>query len=82
MSEIVLGALSSAFFLVRIIKGPWMRNPQYVAAATIGAVALSLALLKLAPDVENNFLTGGLAGAAGAWVGIVLFDYLQEPSDL
>lgn len=76
MSAIVFAALSSAFFLVRIVKGPWMRNPQYVAAATIGAVALSLGLYLYSPGLEDNLIVGGLVGAAGAWAGIAAFDLI------
>lgn len=76
MSEILLSALSSSIFLVRIMKGPWMRNPQYLAAAIIGAVAVSLLLNSAAPDLESGFLTGGLAGLGGGWAGIFAFDLI------
>lgn len=76
MAAIVLSALSSAFFFVRIVKGPWMRNPQYVAAATIGGVALSLGLYLYSPSLENNLIVSGLVGAAGAWAGIAAFDLI------
>jgi hypothetical protein len=76
MWDILISALSTSFFLVRVVKGPWMRNPQYLAAATIGAVAISLVLDAVAPAIENSFIAGGLAGAAGAWAGIAAFDFI------
>lgn len=76
MTEILISALSTAFFLVRLVKGPWMRNPQYVAAATIGAVAISLMVNSLLPSFENNMITESLTGAGGAWGGILAFDLL------
>ena len=66
MTEMLFGALSMAVLLVRIIKGPWMRNPQYLAAALVGAVALSLGLGALSPDLENDLIVGTLAGGVGA----------------
>lgn len=78
MAEILLGALSMAFFLVRIIKGPWMRNPQYVAAATVGAMAVSLGLFVIAPDLEFNIIVGSLVGGAGAFAGIFAFDVIRQ----
>jgi hypothetical protein len=76
MIEILIGALSTAFFLVRIVKGPWTRHPQFVAAATIGAVVASLILYKIAPDLEYNIIVGGFAGLAGAGIGMFAFDRL------
>jgi len=77
MTEILFTALSSAFFLVRIVKGPWMRNPQYVAAGLIGAVVVSLVLNSFSTDLENDLIVGGIAGIAGSWAGIVAFDLLS-----
>ena len=76
MIEILIGALSSAFFLVRIVKGPWTRHPQFVAAAAIGAMVASLILYKIAPDLEYNLIVGSIAGLVGAGIGIFTFDRL------
>lgn len=53
-----------------------MRNPQYVAAATIGGVGVSLAVNAIAPDMANDIITGTIAGGLGAWAGIKLFDLI------
>jgi hypothetical protein len=76
MPDIVFSALSTALLLVRFIKGPWMRYPQYVAAALVGALVAGLLLAKFAPDIGSSFLIGGLSGFGGAWIGIIAFDTL------
>jgi len=74
MIELVIAALSTAFFVVRIFKGPWMRNPQYVAASTIGALVVTGILYRFAPDIEGDLIIGSVAGFAGAWFGMFAFD--------
>lgn len=74
MPDIVFSALSTAFLLVRLVKGPWKRYPQYVAAALIGALAVGLFMAKFMPDIGNDFVVGGLSGLGGAWAGIAAFD--------
>ena len=76
MFDMLLSALSASALLVRLVKGPWMRNPQYLAAGIVGAAAISLVLASFAPDMENSFLVGGVAGIAGAWAGIAAFDLI------
>lgn len=76
MPEIVFSALSTAFLLVRFVKGPWFHCPQYVAAGLIGALAAGLVLANCAPDIGNSFFLGGLSGFGGAWIGIIAFDAL------
>lgn len=80
MTSVIIAALASAFFLVRIVKGPWTRHPQYVASATIGAVVISLLLFKLAPDLEADMIVGGIAGLVGAGAGIFVFSRLSASS--
>jgi hypothetical protein len=74
MSGILLSAISSGFFMVRIIKGPWRRNPQYLAASIAGSIVAILVLHSLWPDMDDDFIVGGIAGVAGAWGGMILFD--------
>lgn len=76
MPDIVFSALSTALLLVRFIKGPWMRHPQYVAAALVGALAAGLFLTRFVPDIGSGFIIGGLSGFGGAWIGIIAFDAL------
>lgn len=74
MAETVLSALSTAFFMVRIVKGPWMRNPQYVAAALTGALVAGLLLNSFSEELEADFIFGSIAGLFGGWLGIFGFD--------
>ena len=82
MAEIVLSALGTAFFLVRVVKGPWMRNPQYLAAALTGALIAGLLLNSYSEDLEASFIFGTLAGLAGGWAGIFAFDRLIGVPDI
>lgn len=40
----LLSAVFSGFFLIRIIKGPWMRHSHYLGLAMIGSILAMLAL--------------------------------------
>ena len=44
MSDLLLSAIFTAFTMVRVIKGPWLRNPQYLATGILGAVVGTLVL--------------------------------------
>jgi hypothetical protein len=74
MSELLLSAILTAFTMVRIIKGPWLRNPQYLAAGIAGSVVAALVLHTYWPGFEDDFIVGGVVGIAGSWGGMVLFD--------
>ena len=74
MAELLLSALFTAFPMVRLIKGSWLQNPHYLASAFTGAMAFLLGLQAYWPGMENDFFVGSLAGAAGSWGGMVLFD--------
>jgi hypothetical protein len=60
--------------MVRLLKGPWIRNPQYLAAAIAGSVVGSLLLHAGWPGLDGDFVAGGIVGIAGPIAGIVLFD--------
>jgi hypothetical protein len=74
MSELLLSAIFTAFTMVRIIKGPWLKNPQYLAAGIAGAIVGTLVLHSYWPDLDGDFIVGGIAGIAGSWGGMLLFD--------
>lgn len=74
MPGLLFNAILSAFFLVRVVKGPWLRYPHYVAAATAMSVAALLVLRSVAPGAEDSLIAGNLAGLAGAWLGLVAYD--------
>ncbi len=74
MSELLLSAILTAFTMVRIIKGPWMRNPQYLAAGIAGSVVGALILHAYWPAYDDDFIVGGVVGIAGSWGGMLLFD--------
>ena len=71
---IVINGLFSSFFLVRVIKGAWMRNPQYLAVAMVGAVGAMLSLNAMEPGMADGFIAGNLAAFAGAFGAITLYD--------
>ena len=77
MPFIVINGLFSSFFLVRVIKGAWMRNPQYLAVAVVGAVGAMLSLNAMEPGMADGFIAGNLAAFAGAALG---WQYLRMKS--
>jgi hypothetical protein len=76
MSEILLSAVFSCFFVVRLAKGPWLRNPQYLAVAITGSILGTLLLHNFAAEYDGDLIIGSIASLGGAWGGILLFDTL------
>jgi hypothetical protein len=74
MSDILFSAVTTGFFMVRLFKGPWLRNPQYLAAAIFGSVLAALMLHLFWPVMDDSFIVGGVTGLAGSWAGMALFD--------
>ncbi len=74
MTEILLSAVSTGFLTVRFIKGAWFRNPQYLAIGICGALAAVLLLRAFSPEMADGFVVGGVAGVAGSWGAMALFD--------
>jgi hypothetical protein len=74
MSDILFSAVTTGFFMVRLLRGPWLRNPQYLAAAICGSVLAALMLHLFWPIMDDSFIIGGVTGLAGSWAGMVLFD--------
>lgn len=74
MSEILLSSVLSGFFMVRVVKGPWLRNPQYLAASIAGSILATLILHAVWPDADGDLIFSSLAAFGGSFAGIVLFD--------
>ena len=74
MSDILLSAVTTGFFMVRLLRGPWLRNPQYLAAAICGSVLAALMLHLFWPVMDDSFVVGGVTGLGGSWAGMTLFD--------
>ena len=55
MSELLLSAIFTAFSMVRLIKGPWLRNPQYLAAGIAGSILGALVLHTYWPGLRRRF---------------------------
>ena len=73
--DIILSALFSSFFIVRVIKGPWMRNPQYLAVSIFGSAAAMIVLNAISPGAADEFILGNGAAFAGAFLSIAAFDF-------
>lgn len=74
MSDVFITALFSSFFLVRIVKGSWTRNPAYVALAIFGGMAGLFTLMHFAPGTQDSFIAGNLAALGGALGAILVYD--------
>jgi hypothetical protein len=74
MSELLLSAVFTAFWTVRLVRGSWLRNPQYLAVGIVGSILGAVVLRAISPDLEDDFIVGGLIGVAGSWGGILLFE--------
>lgn len=80
MPGLVINALLTSFFLVRLMKGGWLRHPQAVAVATVASLAALLALGSVDPGAENSVVYGNLAALAGAWLGVLACDRILGTS--
>ncbi|WP_246675250.1 hypothetical protein [Mesorhizobium sp. B2-3-4] len=78
MSDLLLSAVFTAFTMVRLLKGPWLRNPQYLAAGIVGAVLGTLVLHAVWPAADDDFIVGGVTGIFGSWAAMALFDTITD----
>jgi len=67
MSDLLLSGIFTAFTMVWLLKGPWLRNPQYLATGILGAIVAVLLLDGLWPAYDDDFIVG-------SWAGMALFD--------
>jgi len=74
MSDLLLSSIFTAFTMVRVLRGPWLRNPQYLATGILGAIVAVLLLHGLWPAYDDDFVIGGVTGIFGSWAGMALFD--------
>src|ERR1700754_1494759 len=74
MSDLLLPAIFTAFTMVRLLRGPWLRNPQYLASGIVGAIAGTLLLHSFWPAFDDDFIVGGVTGIFGSWAGMAVFD--------
>ncbi len=74
MVDIFITALGLSFFLVRLAKGSWVRNPAYLALAIFGSMAGLLILMRVSPGAEDSMIYGNLAALAGACCTIMAYD--------
>lgn len=74
MSELLISAVLGSFFMVRLFRGSWLRNPQYLAASIAGSVACTLTLHACWPVLDGDFIAGVIIGTLGPLAGMALFD--------
>ena len=74
MAEVFLTSLFSSFFLVRLLKGSWLKQPVYLALAIIGGLAGLIGTSVMWPGSENDWIAGNFAALVGAWALIMLYD--------
>ena len=74
MSDLLLSAMLTAFPMVRVLKGSWLRNPQSLACGILGAIVAALVLHSFWPAYDDDFIVGGVTGIFGSWAGMALFD--------
>jgi hypothetical protein len=72
--SIILSALFSSFLTVKLVKGSWTRNPQYLVLSIIGGAIAMTVLNTVSPGSADDFILGNVAAFAGAAAGIFAFD--------
>jgi hypothetical protein len=74
MPDLLLSAVFTAFTMVRVLKGPWLRHPQHLASGIVGAIVGALALHAFWPAYDDDVIIGGVTGIFASWAGMALFD--------
>jgi len=73
---IALSAILSAFMAVRIIKGGWMRNPQYLAVSIVGSIVGAFILHLSSAELEAEWFIPTLACFIGSCAAVFIFDQM------
>jgi|CXWK01.1.fsa_nt_gi uncharacterized membrane protein YoaK (UPF0700 family) len=76
LSLIALSAVLASFFAVRILKGPWRRNPQYLAVAIVGSIVGALLLHAGWPQFDSDFVLPTIVSFIGSCAAVFAFDQL------
>ena len=79
MPTLVFNALLSSFFVVKVFKGRWTRNPHYLAVTMVASVVALLVLDCCSPGAADSFVYGNIASFAGAWLGLMIYDRTVGP---
>lgn len=74
MPTLVFNALLSSFFVVKVFKGHWTRNPHYLAITMVASILALVALDSCSPGAADTFVDGNIASFAGAWLGLAIYD--------
>ncbi len=80
MPTLIINALLSSFFAVKLFKGRWTRHPHYLAVAMVSSVLALLALDGCSPGMADSMIYGNVASFAGAWLGLAVFDRTVGPA--
>lgn len=73
MPGLIFNALFSSFFMVKLVRGRWTRNPDHLAAATVASVCALIILNCWSPGAAASFIYGNLAALGGAWLGLFVY---------
>ena len=73
MPTFVYSAIVASFVLVRLVKGPWTSNVQFVVAGIVGAMLAALAGDYLYPGTTDDVILRYMVSLCGGGFGIYLF---------
>lgn len=74
LPTIVLSALSSSFLTVKLVKGSWAHNPQYLGLSMVGSTMAMLFVSAIAPGSTDDFVVRIIVAFAGAFASMTAFD--------
>ena len=80
MASILLTAILSAFLVVRVLVGPWARNPVHLVVAMVGAVVAGLLVVGIPLPIFEDAVTQRVTIFIGAVVFTLGFDRAMKRS--